>query len=481
MSAETTELLGLPYIVPSQAQKHVTHNEAIRTLDALVQLAVKSRDLAAPPADPAPGQRHIVADGATGAWTGKEGQVAAWLDSHWHFLAPNPGWLAWVEEEETLLVFSTAVWIDFAPAAAVATGGSMLGVNTDADETNRLAVKSDAALFSHDDVLPGTGDMRLVVNKAAAEQTASFLFQDDWSGRAEFGLTGNNDLTFKVSDDGAAWKNAIVIDHATARVAFPAGTPYREPLTANRTYYVRTDGSDDNTGLANETSEAFLTIQQALDVIYGTLDLAGYNVTIQLAAGTYGGAEKIGAQVGLGDILLRGDPTTPSNVIIGAAIKIGGGGRLIVDGVKAQEASSMSQASFAATGNGIIEVHAVEFGALTSGGLSHVYAEQGGVVRLLQNYTINGGASRHLRTVQLGQIFAAALTIPLTGTPAFGTAYAQATNLARAGVNGCTFSGSATGTRYLADALAVIFTNGGGATYLPGNSSGSETNGGRYM
>ena len=77
MSAETTELLGLPYIAPSQAQKHVTHNEASRTLDALVQLAVKSRDLAAPPADPAPGRRHIVAAGATGAWAGKDGQVAA--------------------------------------------------------------------------------------------------------------------------------------------------------------------------------------------------------------------------------------------------------------------------------------------------------------------------------------------------------------------------------------------------------------------
>ena len=168
-------------------------------------------------------------------------------------------------------------------------------------------------------------------------------------------------------------------------------------------------------------------------------------------------------------------------MVIGATVKIGGGGSLIVDGVKMQEVSTLTVTSFNATGNGIIEVHAVEFGDLGSGGLSHVFAEQGGIVRLLQNYTISGSASRHLRTVQLGQIFAAGLTVTLTGTPAFGTAYVQATNLARPGVNGCTFSGSATGTRHLADALAVIFTNGGGATYLPGNSSGSETNGGRYM
>ena len=188
-----------------------------------------------------------------------------------------------------MLAFTTAGWIDFAPAVA---GGSMLGVNINADETNRLAVKSDAAPFSHDDVMPGTGDMRFVVNKAAAERAASFLFQDNWSGRAELGLTGSNDLTFRVSADGSVWKNAIVIDHATARVTFPAGTPYREPLAASRTYYVRTDGDDGNDGLVNEARGAFLTIQHALDVIYNTLDLSGHNVSIQLANGTYGAAEK---------------------------------------------------------------------------------------------------------------------------------------------------------------------------------------------
>ncbi|MEQ8282903.1 MAG: hypothetical protein RIC04_14195 [Parvibaculum sp.] len=99
-----------------------------------------------------------------------------------------------------------------------------------------------------------------------------------------------------------------------------------------------------------------------------------------------------------------------------------------------------------------------------SSGLSHVFAEQGGVIRLLQNYTISGGATHYLRTIQLGQIFAAGLTVTLIGTPAFGTAYVQAPNLAWAGVNGYTFSNSTTGTRYLADALAVILTNGGGAT-----------------
>ena len=49
---EQSANLQLPYIMPSQAQKHVTHNEAIRSLDALVHLAVLDRDLSAPPASP---------------------------------------------------------------------------------------------------------------------------------------------------------------------------------------------------------------------------------------------------------------------------------------------------------------------------------------------------------------------------------------------------------------------------------------------
>ncbi len=56
---DQTPNLNLPYILPAQAQKHVTHNEAIRALDALVQLCALDRDLATPPPSPADGDRYI--------------------------------------------------------------------------------------------------------------------------------------------------------------------------------------------------------------------------------------------------------------------------------------------------------------------------------------------------------------------------------------------------------------------------------------
>ena len=69
-----------------------------------------------------------------------------------------------------------------------------------ADAGNRLArMKSDAVLMSHDDVTPGSGDMRLALNKSAPANTASLTFQTGWSGRAEFGLAGDDDWHVKVS------------------------------------------------------------------------------------------------------------------------------------------------------------------------------------------------------------------------------------------------------------------------------------------
>lgn len=62
--SDASPILSLPYILPSQAQKHVTHNEALQRLDVLVQPAVLDRDRSAPPVAPAAGARHLVGPGA---------------------------------------------------------------------------------------------------------------------------------------------------------------------------------------------------------------------------------------------------------------------------------------------------------------------------------------------------------------------------------------------------------------------------------
>lgn len=102
--------LALPYISANQAQKHVTHNEAIRLLDGIVQLSVKDRDQTAPPGAPADGDRHMVGSGATGAWDGWDLSIAYYVDGAWMRLAPRAGWLCWIEAEAQLLGYDGAEW-----------------------------------------------------------------------------------------------------------------------------------------------------------------------------------------------------------------------------------------------------------------------------------------------------------------------------------------------------------------------------------
>lgn len=206
-----TTNLGLPEISGDQASKFVTHNEALTMLDVIVHLTVADRDLTSPPGSPSEGDRYIVGSSATGAWAGWDQGIAVYQSGAWVRYAPKVGWQCFVADEAALLVYVGApgYWIDAATASA------MLGINTTADATNRLALKSDAALFSHDDVTPGTGDMRITLNKSAAAKDLGFVFQDNWSMRALFGLLGDDNFTVKVTPDGSTFNTAFSVDKNT--------------------------------------------------------------------------------------------------------------------------------------------------------------------------------------------------------------------------------------------------------------------------
>lgn len=347
--ADTPNLV-LPYLAANQSQKHVTVNEALRRLDALVQVTVQSAALATPPGSPTEGQRWIVAAGATGAWAGQSGKIAAWQDGAWTFYAPLDGWTAVDVSTDTLLMFNAGIgtWAsiitgifsdaaftlqdDFDPTkqarfqiagftagslrifslpdatttlaglsvaqtfaskqtlsaanndlgTATSSGttnlasGATLSGNTKtvnigtagvsgsttnvtigsavagalgaltinsptvtfgssvsaiamaaanvsalylglggatADATNRFSINAPASLFNH----AGAGH-QVKLNKAAATDTGSFLFQTGFSGRAEFGLTGSDDFQIKVSNDGATWFNALQLERTSGRV-----------------------------------------------------------------------------------------------------------------------------------------------------------------------------------------------------------------------------------------------------------------------
>ncbi len=224
---DSTPNLQLPYLIAAQAQKHVTHNEALRALDAVVQLLVLDKDLATPPGSPADGSRYIVAASPTGAWTGNADHIAAWQDGAWAFYAPREGWLAWVADEDKLYAFSGSAWVEF---TAPGVGAPLFGINATADTTNRLAVKSTASLFDN----VGNGHQKKI-NKAAAGDTASTLYQTGYSGRAEHGLTGDDNFHVKVSPDGSTWYEAMIVDRSTGNVGFGTAPTARMTVSNNVT------------------------------------------------------------------------------------------------------------------------------------------------------------------------------------------------------------------------------------------------------
>jgi len=202
--SDGTPRLELPLIQQSQAQKHVTHNEALAILDLLVQLVVQDFGVNTPPGSPQDGQVWALGGAPTGAWAGQASMLAARINGGWEFIAPQPGWRAVGLVDGSLRRWTGSDWLQPALDLSNMPG---VGVNASFDETNRLVVSALATLLTHE----GAGH-QLKINKAAAGDTASLLFQTDWSGRAEMGTAGNDDFTVKVSPDGSAWHEALVLD-----------------------------------------------------------------------------------------------------------------------------------------------------------------------------------------------------------------------------------------------------------------------------
>ena len=220
--------LALPYLLPGQAQKHVTHNEALQLLDALVQLTVLDRDLAVPPVSPEEGACWLVGAGASAEWLGHDDEIAAFQDGAWIFIPPDIGWRIYIVDEDVVCVWTGSMWRQIS-MSDVLQNLSRLGIGTQADATNPFAAKLNSALWTaRFEAEGGDGHLRYILNKEASAKTLSLLMQTGWSGRAEFGLTGDDDLHVKVSADGTNWTEALVVDHADGRARFPAGISHTE-------------------------------------------------------------------------------------------------------------------------------------------------------------------------------------------------------------------------------------------------------------
>ena len=123
MPDETSDRYSLPFIQAAQAQKELMHNEALALIDILLHARAESFSLTTPPQGATVGQCWIVGDGASGAWAGNSGKLAAMTSGGWRFIAPRKGMRVDVSDQGAVYIFDGAAW----NADAVRADGYYLG------------------------------------------------------------------------------------------------------------------------------------------------------------------------------------------------------------------------------------------------------------------------------------------------------------------------------------------------------------------
>lgn len=266
------------------------------------------------------------------------------------------------------------------------------------------------------------------------------------------------------------------------------GTPaaaLRTRLTGNATLYF--NGSTGNDANPGTSGSPFRTAQAAWNYAQQTFDLGGaYSVTLvqqagavntdQLnASGPFVGAYSGGLVSPSVIINVLGTWSVASGCcIVGSYtnIAVNGSGTMGATGTGANQGSAI-----VASDGAIVQFSGVTLGAC---GATQVSAINGGIIYSSGAFTIAGNALG-LIGIEFNGSATISGAITLSGTPAFSTAFAIVGPDCSLNITNSTFVGSATGSRYQILADGVIYTNGGGASYLPGNASGTIASGGQYL
>jgi hypothetical protein len=263
-----------------------------------------------------------------------------------------------------------------------------------------------------------------------------------------------------------------------------SGLAVLEALTATRTYYVRTDGSDSNDGLTNSSGGAFLTLQKAINTVAG-LNIGAHSVEIQVANGTYtNGVSVTSPWLGTGTVTLTGDTTTPANCIISrtsaTCISVTNGGRLTVRGFQLQTTTS-GDGIAVSTGGRVTVSGIMRLGAIA--GTAAFQSASGGTITISAAVTTTAGMPRWIAATDFGTVsLSGSVTHVFTGTWAWGSAAVLCSRIGLVlgnptlDISGATI----TGTRYDASLNSVIQTFGSGTSYFPGSVAGSTATGAQY-
>jgi len=216
MTSTSTHRLDLPFLQAGQALKNITHNEALQRLDSGFYLSCSDMAADQLPAAPDIGAAVIISASPDASLSDRIGQIGVFTISGWVWFLPTSGWTLWDEADQTLRAFDGGNWLAAVPDISPETL-PQLGLNASASPSQRLTVASDTSLFNHD------GDShRLTLNRAATADTASLVFQTNFAGEAELGLTGAGGFSLNTSPDGTTFTEKLTTPNGYAGIRSPA-------------------------------------------------------------------------------------------------------------------------------------------------------------------------------------------------------------------------------------------------------------------
>jgi hypothetical protein len=214
-----TSNLALPYLAVGQAQKHVTVNESLRKLDAIIQLSVVSATTAAEPSTPTDGAVYIIPSGKSGThWSAfANGSLGYYRDGAWVEIAPREGWLAFVKDTDQLLVYSGSAWSLF-PAA------NLLAVSA----TDKLIGRSSSGAGAAEEIACTAAGRALIDDaNAAAQRTTLGLSSMAIQGASSVAITGGSIINIAALSLVTAGANLIVQSPSGAGPKLELETPGR--------------------------------------------------------------------------------------------------------------------------------------------------------------------------------------------------------------------------------------------------------------
>lgn len=358
-------------------------------------------------------------------------------------------------------------------------------------EVGELAINcADKVLYTKDssNLIVALNDWENIANKPAIGQSIDGLYTGNSAPLAtEYAYWWDQALrNFSVSALGT-WQQCDV--GSVGEIIDVPAAQTREYLTADRTYYVASTGSNSNNGLT--AGMPFATIQYAVDFVANNIDLGGRTVIIQLADGTFTESVTLRQLVGYssvasGGVIIQGNQ---SNI---SAVTVQGDGSswwafASTSAEKGYWLRYMRLQNSAAAGNSlvvarnsIVRISQINFGSSVA---AHMFVYEGGQVEISGGYLISGGAQRHMLSNSKGNIiFVTTQTVTITGSLTFSIVFARAALSGSIIYRGTvTYSGSANGKRYEATLLGLVDTNGAGTSYLPGSTAGTTGTGGIYF